>query len=140
MKCTETEAMKIGHHFGKRKPRWNFFTQHFHTLVDSSSTVVVKLFTISVMAQLVFFLPVLYWIFQNYEIIQNHIPISFNLSENIEFEKKWITFLVLVSAVFASFLNAFLWLIVYKKSRTEGAVIHDLSSSHVAADDQHLAS
>ena len=132
--------MKIGHHFGKRKPRWNFFTQHYQTLVDSSSTAVFKLFTISVAAQIVFFLPVLYWIFQNYEIIQNHIPISFNMMENIEFEKKWITFLVLVSAIFASGLNAFLWLIVYKTGRTGGTVIHDLSSSHAEVVDQHLAS
>ena len=87
-----------------------------------------------------FFLPVLYWIFQNYEIIQNHIPISFNMSENIEFEKKWITFLVFASAVFASGLNAFLWLFVYKIGRTESTVIHDLSSSRAEADDQHLAS
>lgn len=132
--------MKIGHHFGKRKPRWNFFTQHYQTLVDSSSTTVFKLFMLSVAAQVVFFLPVLYWIFQNYEIIQNHIPISFNMAENIEFEKKWITFLVFASAVFASGLNAFLWLFIYRTGRAESAVIHDLSSSHAGAGDQHLAS
>ena len=140
MKYTEMILMKIGHHFGKRKPRWNFFTEQYQSLVDSPSTAVFIIFTVSVAAQVMFFLPALYWIFQNYDIIQTHIPITFNMVENIEFEKKWIVFLIFSSALFASVLNAFLWLFVYKKARAENAAIHDLSSSHDEADDQHLAS
>ncbi len=134
--------MKIGHHFGKRKPRWNFFTEKYQSLIDSSSSLVFKIFMITVAVQVVFFLPALYWIFQNYEIIQNHIPTTFNMNENIEFEKRWIVFLVISSTLFTSVLNAFLWLIVYRSQsqRSENFAIHDLALSPDVIDDQHLAS
>ena len=132
--------MKIGHHFGKRKPRWNFFTQQYQNLMDSPSQIIFKLILISVVMQLIFFLPVLYWVFQNYTIIQNLIPLSFNVSENLDFEKKWIVFIVLVSTVAASLWNAFLWLYIYKKIRTENYSISDQTLSHDEAVDQRLAS
>ncbi|OFZ31581.1 MAG: hypothetical protein A2622_03085 [Bdellovibrionales bacterium RIFCSPHIGHO2_01_FULL_40_29] len=132
--------MKIGHHFGKRKPRWNFFTDQYQSLVDSSSLIIVKLLLVSLGLQVLFFLPVLYWVFQNYAIIQTHIPAHFNMSENIEFEKKWIVFLILSSTVVATFWNAFLWLYVYKKTQFQSALNRDHALSHGEAVDQRLVS
>lgn len=132
--------MKIGHHFGKRKPRWNFFTDHYQSLVDSSSGLVLKIFAASVAVQIVFLLPALYWIFQNYSIIQSLMPVSFNLTENIEFEKKWIVFLALVSTVLSSLVNAYLWLYVYKVNSKSYGIIRDPVGLHAEAADQHLAS
>ncbi len=132
--------MKIGHHFGKRKPRWNFFTDQYQSLVDSSSGLILKIFAVSVVAQIVFLLPALYWIFQNYSIIQTLMPTSFNLNENIEFEKKWIVFLALVSTVATSLVNAYLWLYVYKMNSKSYGIIRDPVESHAEAVDQHLAS
>ena len=132
--------MKIGHHFGKRKPNWNFFTDQYQSLVDSSSGLVLKIFAASVAVQLVFLLPALYWIFQNYNIIQSLMPISFNLNENIEFEKNWIVFLALVSTVVTSLVNAYLWLYVYKVNSSSHGIIRDHAALHAEAVDQHLAS
>lgn len=132
--------MKLGHHFGKRKPRWNFFTDQYQSLVDSSSFIVLKLLAASFVLQILFFLPTLYWIFQNYDIIQTHLPAHFNMTENIEFEKKWIVFLVLISTAMASLWNAFLWLFVYRFSRERGQFNRDSAGSHDEAADQHLAS
>lgn len=132
--------MKIGHHFGKRKPRWNFFTDQYHSLVDSSSSIIFKIFLISVGVQILFFLPALYWIFQNYSIIQNLLPSSFDMAENLEFEKKWIVFLIFTSAIFASVVNAFLWLYVYQASQSKLSFNRDLAVSRDEADDRHLAS
>ncbi len=132
--------MKIGHHFGKRKPRWNFFTDQYQNLVDSSSNLIVKLLLSSIVIQLLFFVPVIYWIFQNYNIIQTLVPARFNMSENLDFEKKWIVFLVLSSAVVASVWNAYLWLYVYKNIMTKQRYTNDLISLPDEADDQRLAS
>ena len=132
--------MKIGHHFGKRKPRWNFFTQQYQNLMDSPSQIVFKLILISVAMQLIFFLPVLYWVFQNYAIIQNLIPLNFNITENLEFEKKWIVFIILASTVAASLWNAFLWLHIYKQIQSKNYNFNDQTLSHDEAVDQRLAS
>ena len=132
--------MKLGHHFGKRKPRWNFFTDHYQNLVGSTSNLIVKLLLASIVIQLAFFLPVLYWVFQNYSIIQSLIPTNFNMAENLEFEKKWIVFLVLSSTVAASVWNAFLWLYVYKNTMLKLNMTSDSVALPVAADDQRLAS
>lgn len=132
--------MKIGHHFGKRKPRWNFFTDQYQSLVDNSSTLIFKVFAVSIFAQIVFLLPALYWIFQNYSIIQTLMPASFNMNENIEFEKKWIVFLALASTFATSLVNAYLWLYVYKINSKSYPVIRDHVVSHDEAVDRHLAS
>lgn len=133
-------TMKIGHHFGKRKPRWDFFTDKYQSLVDSSSNLIVKLLVASIVVQLIFFLPVLYWIFQNYNIIQSLVPVRLNIAENLEFEKKWIIFLVLTSVVMASCWNAFLWIYVYNRALRTAALTNDLTLSHDEVVDQRLAS
>ena len=132
--------MKIGHHFGKRKPRWNFFTDKYQNLMDSTSHLIFKLILFSMAMQLIFFLPVLYWIFQNYGIIQTLIPLNFNITENLEFEKKWIVFIILASTVAASFWNAFLWLHIYKQAQLKNIAFNVQTSSRDEVVDQRLAS
>ena len=132
--------MKIGHHFGKRKPRWDFFTNQYQTLVDSSSNLVVKLLLASVVMQLLFFVPVFYWIFQNYHIIQTLVPVHFDIAENLEFEKKWIIFLVVTCSLVASCWNAFLWLYVYRAALQSQAAATGLVLLRDEAVDQRLAS
>ena len=144
--------MQIGHHFGKRKPKWNFFIDRYQSLIDRSYFTIVKYFVASVGLQTLFFVPALYWIFQNYSIIQAHLPMSFEMHENLEFEKKWIVFLVLSSIVFASVLNAYLWLYLYKMASAKNwrnaepvensdiSKVNDLNESPDAAGDRRLAS
>lgn len=140
MKMSRQVSMKIGHQFGKRKPRWDFFTDQYQTLVHSSSNLLVKLLLASVLMQLLFFVPVFYWIFQNYQIIQTLVPIHFDIAENLEFEKKWIVFLVLASSLVASCWNAFLWLYVYRNITQNQSVTNDLVLLRDEAADQRLAS
>lgn len=106
--------MIIGNHFGKHKPEWNFFTTQYQRLMDSSSKSLIKIVIVSFAVQFVFFIPVLYWIFQNYQVLQTLIPQSYNLSVNFEFEKKWILFLVISSVIASSVWNAIIWYNFYK--------------------------
>ena len=132
--------MKIGHQFGKRKPRWDFFTDQYQNLVESSSNIIVKLLLTSVLMQLIFFVPVFYWIFQNYHIIQTLVPVHFDISENLEFEKKWIIFLVIASSLVASCWNAFLWLYVYRNMMQAKVIASGPVLLRDEAVDQRLAS
>ncbi|MFZ3228590.1 MAG: hypothetical protein WA160_00170 [Pseudobdellovibrio sp.] len=140
MNYTEMIHMIIGNHFGKHKPEWNFFTSQYQILLDSSSRALIKIILLSIGIQLLFFIPVLYWIFQNYQILQTLIPHKFDFSDNFEFEKKWIVFLVLSSIVASSVWNAFIWYNFYKfKIMTSRAAI-DRAESRGEADDLRLAS
>lgn len=132
--------MKIGHQFGKRKPRWDFFTDQYQNLVESSSHIIVKLLLASVLMQLIFFVPVFYWIFQNYHIIQTLVPVHFDIAENLEFEKKWIVFLVVASSLVASCWNAYLWLFLYRNITRNQVAATGPVLLHDEAVDQRLAS
>lgn len=132
--------MQIGNHFGKRKPSWNFFTEQYHHLLDSTSNLIVKLLLVSMAVQLLFFAPIVYWIFQNYNLIQTLVPTQFNMQENFDFEKKWIVFLIVTCVAATSLWNAFLWLYVFRKNVSRRPEFNDPSLSPGEPADQRLAS
>lgn len=134
--------MIIGHHFKKHKPEWNFFTTYYQSLVDNSSRTILKILLASFGVQMLFFIPVLYWIFQNYSVLQTLIPKSYDLGVNLEFEKKWILFLVFASAAVSSIWNAFIWFNFYKfkVSAQKISNANVQSASRDEADDLRLAS
>lgn len=101
--------MLIGNHFGKRKPQWNFFIKTYEKFKFSTSAPLARLVIISFFVQTLFYSPVVFWIFQNYSIIEKSLPIHLNLDENIQFEKKWIVFLILGMSLMQSFWNFYIW-------------------------------
>lgn len=140
MNYTDLIHMIIGHHFRKHKPEWNFFTTYYQSLLDSSSRTFFKILILSFAVQVLFFIPVLYWIFQNYQVLQTLIPKSYDLGVNLEFEKKWIVFLVLTSATVSSLWNAFIWSSFYKFKMAALNVANGPSVSRDEADDLRLVS
>ena len=93
-----TVHMLIGNHFGKRKPEWNFFIKSYESFKYGWSLRLMKILTISMLTQVILLSPVIYWIYQNYAVIEKLLPVQYNLQENIQFEKKWIVFLVFGAA------------------------------------------
>lgn len=133
--------MLIGHHFRKYKPEWNFFANYYHRLLDSSARTVLKILFLSCAVQIVFFIPVLYWIFQNYNVLTTLIPKSYDLGVNLDFEKKWILFLVFTSVAVSSVWNAFIWFNFYKYRAIAKQIANgDPSESRDEAADLRLVS
>lgn len=106
--------MLIGNHFGKRTPRWNFFTKSYESFKYGWSLKIIKVLILSLITQLVLLSPVIYWIYQNYGLIENLIPAQYNLHENIQFEKKWILFLMGGTLVSQGLFNFYLWKTLFK--------------------------
>ena len=111
--------MLIGNHFGKRKPQWNFFIKSYESFKYSSSAQLIKLIGISFIVQTILYSPVVFWIFQNYAIIESRLPTHLNLDENIQFEKKWIVFLILGMSLIQNFWNYYIWKNFIKNERYE---------------------
>ena len=74
LKTTEKIFMFIGKHFGKRKPQWNFFITNYENFKYSESSKLFKLILFGFIFQIVLFSPIVYWIFQNYAIIESFLP------------------------------------------------------------------
>ncbi len=101
--------MLIGNHFGKRKPQWNFFIKKYETFKYGVSLQLIKMMSVGLLIQTVLMAPVVYWIYQNYSIIEQNLPPQYHLQENIQFEKKWIAFLILGSVIAQSSWNYLIW-------------------------------
>ncbi|MBC7421713.1 MAG: hypothetical protein H7328_13370 [Bdellovibrio sp.] len=108
--------MLIGNHFGKRKPQWNFFIRSYESFKYGWSFRLIKILCFGLMAQIVLLLPVIYWIYQNYALIEMSLPAQYHLQENIQFEKKWIVFLIIGTAISQGLFNFFLWKTFLKRS------------------------
>lgn len=110
------DTMLIGNHFGKRKPQWNFFIRSYESFKYGWSFRLIKILCFGLMAQIVLLLPVIYWIYQNYALIEMSLPAQYHLQENIQFEKKWIVFLIIGTAISQGLFNFFLWKTFLKRS------------------------
>lgn len=132
--------MFIGRHFGKRKPQWNFFINNYESFKYSSSSELIKLIMIGFIFQAILFAPIVYWIFQNYAIIENYLPQHLNLNENIQFEKKWIVFLIIAMLGTQSIWNFFIWRTVNSQRHTNNINHHDMTVLPSEAVDQRRAS
>jgi hypothetical protein len=111
--------MLIGNHFGKRKPQWNFFIKSYESFKYSSAASLVKLLSLGLIIQTLLFSPIIYWIYQNYAIIESRLPANLNLEENIQFEKKWIIFLFFGMSLLQSFWNYYIWKNLIKNDRND---------------------
>lgn len=100
--------MRIGHHFGKRKHMWDYLNRRYAFFSEIDFDLNVKLFSISFLIQCFFMAPVVYWLFQNYALAETIIRHKINLHDNIQFEKKWIIFLMLSMMIMQSFGLIFL--------------------------------
>ncbi len=112
-------VMLIGQHFGKRKPQWNFFIKSYESFKYSPSARLAKIMTLSLIVQMILFTPVIFWIYQNYAIIESRLPAHLNFNENIQFEKKWIVFLIFGMSLVQGFWNYYIWKTFIKNERYE---------------------
>jgi hypothetical protein len=97
--------MQFGHHFGKRKPRWNIFHEQTRLYFQSIENTVLKSSVILSTLQMIVVLPLLYWTIENYSLFEQFIPLKTHLKENIIAEKNWIIFLFCASYALSLFLN-----------------------------------
>lgn len=138
--------MLIGHHFGKRKPQWNFFIKSYERFKYGDSSKLIKMILTSLAMQFVLILPIIYWIHQNYSIIESRIPAYLDLHENIQFEKKWILFLILGIFTIQGFWNYYIvkTFLKYQFYQFDQNLSNGLSSGkpalHDVTDYQHRAS
>lgn len=100
--------MQIGLHFGKRKPRWNFFLEKHLSLKETHGTL-LRLALMSMGIHAIILSPILYWSFQNYHFFETNIPMSYNLRHFLQAEKMWIVFLYGLSVLMAGAVNFFLF-------------------------------
>lgn len=128
------DNMLIGHHFGKRKPQWNFFIRSYERFKFSTSAPLVRLVAFSFLVQMAFYTPVIYWIYQNYAIIEKVLPAHLNLQENIQFEKKWIVFLMFGMTLIQGFWNYYLWKVFIRSERYH--LPEDINLESVASPDE----
>jgi hypothetical protein len=134
--------MLIGHHFGKRKPQWNFFIKSYERFKYGDSSKLIKMILTSLAMQFVLILPIIYWIHQNYSIIETRIPVYLDLHENIQFEKKWIIFLILGIFTIQGFWNYYIvkTFLKYQMYQFEQPVSNGKPVLHDVTDYQHRAS
>lgn len=98
------KAMQLGSHFGKRKPRWNFFNDRQRAF-NQKYGMTIRLAFVSLSVQALIFLPVIYWSIQNYNFFEDNVPAAYNLKTYLSAEKSWIIFLYFVSLIFTGLVN-----------------------------------
>lgn len=129
--------MQIGLHFGKRKPRWNFFLEKHQSLTQRHGTN-VKYALISVALQALVLSPLIYWSLQNYNFFEDNIPLTYNLRAYLESERNWILLLFGVSLVLSGIVNFFLFSRVFMQQALSFANVIELSPDE-AADQRHVS-
>lgn len=128
--------MQIGSHFGKRKPRWDFFSTHATPYLEMIQFKIIKYALLSTSVQMIVFFPIVYWTMENYDLFLQLIPVSTKLTENLQDEKKWILFLYFSSGIAMTVVNIFFYSRILQKSETN----LDMNASSVEALDQRRAS
>jgi hypothetical protein len=129
--------MQIGLHFGKRKPRWNFFLEKHQTLTQRHGTT-LKYALIGVVLQAVVLSPLLFWSLQNYSFFENNIPLSYNLRSYLESERNWIILLFAVCTMLTAVVNFFMFSRVLTRQALDYANVIELSPDE-AVDQRHVS-
>ncbi len=124
--------MLIGQHFGKRKPRWNFFNSTLIFLL-SHQNFRIKITLITAVIQMVLLSPIVYWSLQNYIFIEKNIPYQYRIHSYIESEKNWIILLYILSIICTAVLNYYIVAMIARSTI-------DYKTSLDAAEDQRPAS
>lgn len=129
--------MQIGLHFGKRKPRWNFFLEKHQTLTERHGAT-LKYALVGAFLQALVLSPLLFWSLQNYNFFENNIPLSYNLRVYLETERNWLILLFVVCTVLTAIVNFFLFTRMLTKQSINFANVIELSPDEAA--DQRRAS
>lgn len=129
--------MQIGLHFGKRKPRWNFFLEKHQSLTQRHGATLKYAFA-GVLLQAIVLSPVIYWSLQNYSFFENNIPISYNLRSYLEAERNWILILFGICTILTGVVNFFLFSRVLTRQALDFANVIELSPDE-AADQRHVS-
>ena len=129
--------MQIGLHFGKRKPRWNFFLEKHQSLTKRHGAT-LKYALVSALLQAIVLSPVIYWSLQNYAFFENNIPHSYNLRSYLEFERNWVLLLFGVCTVMTGVVNFFLFSRILTRQAIDYANVIELSPDE-AADQRHVS-
>ncbi len=129
--------MQIGLHFGKRKPRWNFFLEKHQSLKHRHGAT-LKYALIGLALQAIVLSPLLYWSLQNYSFFENNIPLSYNLRTYLESERNWIVLLFGVCTVMTGVVNFVLFSRVLTREALEYANVIELSPDE-AAGQRHVS-
>lgn len=140
--------MQLGHHFGKRKPRWNAFHEQFRIYFQSLENTILKSSLIMSIVQFLILAPLLYWTLENYSLFEQFIPNKTHLKENILGEKHWILFLFAASFALSVFTNyQFIKILIakikgdlFERQASEQIHISGRTSSFAVAADQRRAS
>ncbi len=123
--------MQIGLHFGKRKPRWNFFLEKHQSLKQRHGAT-LKYALVGLALQAIVLSPLLYWSLQNYTFFENNIPLSYNLRTYLESERNWIILLFGVCTVMTGIVNFILFSRVLTREALDYANVIELSPDESA--------
>ena len=105
----------MGYPFGKPNHSLKHFLNRKLELFRSSPSYnLYRLISFCLLTQFVLFIPIVYWIFQNYSIIEKALPANLNLVENIHYEKSWIVFLIVSMGVVQAGWNMYIWKLFLK--------------------------
>lgn len=129
--------MQIGLHFGKRKPRWNFFLEKHQSLKHRHGAT-LKYALIGLTLQAIVLSPLLYWSLQNYSFFENNIPLSYNLRTYLESERNWIVLLFGFCTIMTGVVNFVLFSRVLTREALEYANVIELSPDE-AAGQRHVS-
>ena len=129
--------MQLGLHFGKRKPRWNFFLQKHQDLKQRHGAT-LKFALVSLVLQAILLSPLLYWSLQNYTFFENNIPLSYNLRTYLESERNWILLLFGICLTMTGIVNFVLFSRALAREALNYANVIELSPGE-AADQRHVS-
>ena len=124
--------MLIGQHFGKRKPRWNFFNDQLKSIIHRHN-LRIKITLFAALIQALILSPIIYWSLQNYIFITKNIPYHYRIHSYIESEKNWIIILYIVCLILSTIFNYYITGLI-----TQTAI--DYRTLLDEAEDQHHAS
>lgn len=129
--------MQIGLHFGKRKPRWNFFLEK-HQGLKQRHGATLKYALVGLALQAIVLSPLLYWSLQNYSFFANNIPLTYNLRDYLESERNWIILLFGVCTLLTGVVNFVLFSRVLTREALDYTNVIELSPDE-SADQRHVS-
>lgn len=129
--------MQIGLHFGKRKPRWNFFLEKHQSLRHRHGTT-VRYALAGLLLQAIVLSPIIFWTMQNYTFFEKNVPLSYNLRSYLQNERSWINLLFGISILMTGVVNFFLFSRIINRKTSDYSNVIELSPDE-AADQRHVS-
>lgn len=114
--------MQLGLHFGKRKPRWNFFI-HQQRNFRQRYQLAIKFVCLTVIMQMIVLAPLAYWSIQNYNFFEKNLPYS--LAHYVNTEKTWLVILFIITVLLTGFINFKFYAKVFDDSKPQKDTTND---------------